>query len=493
MRDIQISFITNKMIARWMRILNVIEQEKQFTINDLSENLNISKRTLIKDLSELKSYFSDSAELSSTNTGYLFIESNRVIYKDKKSALLDNEIWFEVFSDIFFGELEDIDELADRYNLSESTMQRVFKQAINKLEKYEIGLSQKPVDFIGNEGNIRKFIFDFFFEGEPTNHTVYPPEDFHNSILKSVKRKLKSFSIDTSASIYTIYYNLYISMIRSKSGNKIDLPDIVYNLNIDTERDLLVLSTIQLYIQEEYDIRLHKNEIFWLYLIHVTQRKIDNLEQEKNFYNRLNHWPAINTIVEKFFLNIEYPNIDRIALESLVRSFLLTIKINDTVCPILNKLLIEEKEAIIKYYPNSYKNIYSYLSTETVTSLAISPTYIEDIACSMTLFLETVSIKYSSIKTILFILEGNHLLVQLIYSQAKSLLKGKYKLLFFPIQNFTLDKFNMKDVDLIITNYRPYILDKYEKDYLLINNVPNKDDWVNIITKLNPLLKSVFE
>ncbi|MDY4306863.1 HTH domain-containing protein [Enterococcus mundtii] len=54
MRELQLKFITNTITERWMRILNVIEQQNMFTIVGLSQQLGVSKRTILKDVSELK-------------------------------------------------------------------------------------------------------------------------------------------------------------------------------------------------------------------------------------------------------------------------------------------------------------------------------------------------------------------------------------------------------------------------------------------------------
>ena len=45
-----------------MRILNVIEQQNIFTIVGLSQQLGVSKRTILKDVSELKTYFEEECD-----------------------------------------------------------------------------------------------------------------------------------------------------------------------------------------------------------------------------------------------------------------------------------------------------------------------------------------------------------------------------------------------------------------------------------------------
>lgn len=85
MRELQLKFITNTITERWMRILNVIEQQNMFTIVGLSQQLGVSKRTILKDVSELKNYFEESAIFESNTTGYFFKEKiDDCIMKTKK-------------------------------------------------------------------------------------------------------------------------------------------------------------------------------------------------------------------------------------------------------------------------------------------------------------------------------------------------------------------------------------------------------------------------
>lgn len=125
--------------------------------------------------------------------------------------------------------------------------------------------------------------------------------------------------------------------------------------------------------------------------------------------------------------------------------------------------------------------------------LSFSEKYLEDIIASLTMYTEILFSYYSPKKTVLFLLEGNHLLVQLIKVQANQLLSKQYHVLFVPLHELTEERLNVEHVDLIVTNYRPYLLDyQLNKDYLLINRVPNRNDWVNIFTQLNPLLNSML-
>lgn len=492
MRDLQLKFITNTITERWMRILNVIEQQNMFTIVGLSQQLGVSKRTILKDVSELKNYFEESAIFESNTSGYFFKEKNRRLYHEDKEALLQSEIWFEIISDIFYGELVSVGELADRYNYSESTMLRSVAQINEVLKEYQLSLSLKPVDLVGKEGNIRKFFFDFFYEGEPTPYTVYPPESIHQMFLDKLGERLGKYEIGTGIRINAFYYFLYISMIRNQQGHIISLPQSIKKIKISDAKDFLLLSELIPLIDKNYGISMHPDELIWLFFIIVSKRPIDKVEREVSFFDEYNQWTEIIGVAESYFQVLGIDMEHHSVLPTFLQSFFLGIKINNEMCPVLNKMLIEENRIIKDLYTINYEKNKQFI-LRNQKSLAFSEEYLDDIVASLTMYTEILFSYYSPKKTVLFLLEGNHLLVQWIKVQANHLLSNQHHLLFVPLHELTEERLNIEHVDLIVTNYRPYLLDyQLHKEYVLINRVPDKNDWINIFSSLNPLINSML-
>ena len=492
MRELQLKFITNTITERWMRILNVIEQQNMFTIVGLSQQLVISKRTILKDVSELKKYFEDTAIFESNTSGYFFKETNRQLYHEKKEALLESEIWFEIVSDIFFGELVSIEELADRYSYSESTMLRAVSQINEALEEYQLSLSLKPVDLVGEEGNIRKFFFDFFYEGEPTPYTVYPPESIHQMFLDNLGERLGKYEFGTGIMVNAFYYCVYISMVRNQQGHIIILPQSIKGIKISDTEDFVLLSEIVPLIEENYGITLHPDELIWLFFVTVSQRTIDSVSHEVTFFEQYNQWPEITAVVESYFEVFHIDVANDSVLPIFLTAFFLGRKINNEICPILNKLLSEENRTIQELYAIPYEKNKQFI-LRNQKSLAFSEAYLDDVVASLTMYTEILFSYYGPKKTVLFLLEGNHLMVQLIKVQAIQLLSKQHNVLFIRLQELTEERLNVEHVDLIVTNYRPYLLDyQLKKDYLLINRVPDKNDWLNILTSMNPLIDKML-
>jgi hypothetical protein len=83
------------------------------------------------------------------------------------------------------------------------------------------------------------------------------------------------------------------------------------------------------------------------------------------------------------------------------------------------------------------------------------------------------------------------MVVQSIRLQAQRLLGESYQLNFLSLPELTEERLKSNKTDLIVTNYRPYIFDyELEKDYLLINTIPNQKDWDQLMQRLNTLVTS---
>ena len=222
------------------------------------------------------------------------------MYREKKTLLLEEELWFEVIGNIFWGDLENLANLADYYHYSESQIQRFFLQVEPIFTDYGIRLTQNPVNLTGKEVNIRKFFYDFFYEGEQTPYTVYPPEGLHEIVLSHLSNDLGNYEIDTGAMAQSFYYYLFISMIRSSQKQFIELPQIVRQMIFDHKRDFVLLESLIPLIKKEYGINLSKDEVIGIHLLIASQRTSDNLVAEKLFYERFNQWPQITVLVNDF-------------------------------------------------------------------------------------------------------------------------------------------------------------------------------------------------
>lgn len=484
MRQLQLDFMTNALTIRWLRILNIIEQEPVFTLVDLSERLAVSHRTLVKDIQGMKQFFGETITLQAKQTGYHFEEVHHVCYKEKKIELVESEILFPVIQQIFKGEFQPIQELAHEYTYGESTFRRFLLRAEKSLKDYGLCFSLNPVTLVGAEENIRKFFYDFYYLGEFTSHTVRPPIALHKLVLDTLSTHLGSYEVGTGVSTSEFYFLLYLVMNRVQQGKRVTIP-IREKTRITKENDFLLLYSLQGALMKEFKVKIPKEEFVWLYSVLVTQRTMDRIEQERLFYLRFNQRSSIKQIAGKFFSDPQYKRWDRDSLEDFLASFLAAKSLTHRLHPVWNKQQVEEKEAIMKHYLEAYQINHQFL-LQYQHELKLEEPYFDDVVVAFTSFVNLLLETYSPKKVVLFLLEGDALVVQKLRQQAKQRLGSQHHLIFLPLQELTLDRITAKRIDLIVTNYRQYLFDySFTTDALLVNTIPREKDWARIMQQLN--------
>lgn len=492
MRELQMKFIGKPTNVRWFRLLNIIERDQNFKIKDLARQVEVSQRTIIKDVNSFKDYFSDSVLfLPSKGNGYTFEEIDRIKYKEQKQELLRNELLFEIVGNVFYGEQVTIEEIADYYTTSESTVRRLLLQIIPVLKAYDLKLSLTPIDFVGEEGSLRKFFKDFYYEGEETPHTILPPKDLHELVLNKIVEQLGNYEVGSGTTPAAFYYTLFIAIERYRQGHSItipnDLKEIIFN-----DKDFLLLYSLRNEIEKEFGVLLATDEFAWVYVICICKRTINRIDQEDLFFKKYNFWPALTLITREFLSEHQLDDWNQPGLKIFLQAFFLSKKINDLICPTLNKVQKEVIDAVKENNPIVYDRNLNFLK-HCNTSISFSFSYIEDLCVSLTMYSDIIIEYYSVPKKILFLLEGDHLMCQNTRMLAQRILGNKNSIVFLPLQKLTDSFLNEEKVDLVVTNYRPYLVDyQVNTECILINTVPNSKDWERIIEKVNPYFKRIL-
>lgn len=484
MRQLQLDFMTNALTIRWLQILNIIEKEPTFTLVDLAERLSVSHRTLVKDIHGIKQYFGECITLQAKQPGYQFEEVHHARYRKKKADLVEPEILFAVVGEIFRGEVKSLQELAHEYSYGESTFRRFLLRAEQKLKAYDLKFTLNPVTLVGDEECIRKFYYDFYFGGEYTSHTIRPPKELRSIIIAQLSGQLSAYEVGTGSSASAFYFLIYLMIMRAKQEKYVTV-SVLQKKRTTKEEDFHLFSSLQSVLEETFEVKIPEDELIWLYLILVSQRSMQSIEQEKLFVRRFNQRPVIQTLASEYFSDPQFEGWDHEKLEGFLSSFLVSKCLMHTLHPVWNKQQVEEQVQAMEKQPEFYQKNHQFLR-QYQNALGLGDPYFEDIVVEFTLFTNLLLASYFPRKTILFLLEGDMLLVQTIRQEAQQLIGNQHQLLFLQLQELMLVGINGEEIDLVVTNYRPY-LGEYplKKDYLLINTVPNEADWIRVSQHIN--------
>lgn len=346
MKNLQLSFISNKTTVRFLRILNYIEFKSRFTLGELADSVDVSERTIANDVKYLKDHFGRSAEFTSGSKGIIFKEIHLSEYKERKKQLFFNECLFEIIEEIFYGEFYTIDELAHRFNYSETSFRRLLAQSTPILKTYGLGWETNPLMIKGREGNLRKFFKDFFYEGVETPFTVIPDKNLQELFIKRFMNDTGRYTVGSGTTPEAFYYTVYIAVKRVSLGKKVSIPKELQK-KVFNELDFFTFYPITEIIEQLYSLKLPEEELAWIYLVTICKRTIDREDLEKNFFNHFNLWPEIPEITKNFLQERDILNDSTEKLSNYLNAFFLTRKINDILAPGLNKELFDDIDKVI--------------------------------------------------------------------------------------------------------------------------------------------------
>lgn len=490
MRDLQMKFISSHANVRWFKILNIVEDERSFTIKNLADRTGVSQRTVIKDINYLKDFFEGCAGFVSGVNGYQFEEIDLLRYKQQKCKLIQSELLFEIIGNIFFGEKETIEDVVDYYNSSESTVRRLLLQIQPTLEAYGLKLKLYPIDIIGSEGALRKFFKDFYYIGEKTPHTLFPPNHLYQ-VINQLVHHLESYEVGSGMTPAAFYYSFFIAIERYQNGYAISLPSdlkvILYN-----DKDFLLLYSIYTDLEAAFDVLLPMEEFGWVYLVAIGKRTIDRPDQEKTFYDKYNLWPVISQVATAYINENGIDMWNQNDIETFIRSFFLSKKINNSFSPAENKVMNEVNRAVKENFPDSFARNFRFLTAHQ-DLLAFSACFLEDICVSLTMYSEMLNEFYSLPKKVLFLLEGDHLICQNMHMLAQQILGYRNKIITLPLSKLSKEVIQREKIDLIVTNYAQFLTDlNIDTNFVLVNSIMNRKDWERVIEKVNPSMKRML-
>lgn len=493
MRALHLNFILDKRTIRFLKILSVFEGKSDYLLRDLSEATEINERTLLVDIKNIRLHFDGCLEIESTHTGYQFQLLDPTGYAEAKRELISQEPLFVVVESILSGKLLSYEEWADHFFLSESSMRRHLLRVSEALEPYQLQFSINPVDLIGEEGNIRKFLKDFYYEADEISPFTLKPSVEVNELMHYLEENRYQPSMGTDILPTDFYYQFYIMIYRSSQRKYMPVPNIE---GMDWEKDdtYQFLLSLKPKIQKRYGFVIPDSELLAFYLFAICKRTIDAPAKEELFCQQFNHWPIITELARKFVAYYD-PILAEPSFPTtiLIESFFTSVKYLDQLTPIMNKNITEVNAFARHSYPDCYTRIHSFLEAN-LRDLKVEDTYIEDITASLLLTIEAIRDNYvQNPKRIAFLLEGSSFVCRSVKAKALRYFRGYHQIFFPTIEQMDNHFFYQNQIDIFVTNYADYVsyLEK-DMEYILFQSIPTIDDWNHLLERINPQILKDF-
>lgn len=333
---------------REFQILRLLISNKRMRAEDLSTRLDVSSRTIMRDMSNLVFQLKDKGiSIKSSNEGYEIAFASaveeRILYN-----LLKTHDSLEIYKKIFILILENEKlktlDLSEILFESETSIINKIRQLNKMLEVYELEIiSNKGFSIKGREENIRNYLLE--------NFMIISDNVFYSSLLTSVadididklKTIIKNEMIISNQIItdrdFADLISLFIVCIY-RNENKLDKGDIYHNPIV-----LRIVNKVNTVFGVSLDFSeasyIVKNSIF----DKVDNKKLSISIQNviKNSIERIN-----NESINKYFFNPEFYDSFSKHLELLVKRNLKNTYIkNPLLTELKKKYLIEFSDANI--------------------------------------------------------------------------------------------------------------------------------------------------
>lgn len=356
------------LISRQIEFIKLLLEEDEYRpIKYFTEKLNVSDKTLQKDLKIIGNYISKfNIDIDAkrgqgilinreAKTNIELINNLNINLKDKNSISIEQRR-VEILKMLLLNSNSStsINQLSEKYYVSKTSIVNDLKYIEEWLKNYNITLSKtlEGTKIVGKEANIRKSIASLLEDMLDHNDGEVDIQVFTRIDLPTFSALLKIFDIDSIIFIENIIWELeknldyfisqpyYINLIthiliclkRLKEGNKIDLNEDKIK-NIDNLNEKVYKNVLNLVdkIYERYGVLTSNDEVYYIYKYIVSSgfgNTLDNnISISENYIN--NSEEVTNMMID---IMSEFLKIDFSEDELLQNGLLLHIK------PMLNRL-----------------------------------------------------------------------------------------------------------------------------------------------------------
>lgn len=495
MNQFQFNFVVDKQLIRIVKILDQFQQLAVRGATELSTITGASHRTTLADIKEIKNYFDNSISLESSNIGYTFSIQNKQKYLEKKRYLSKKEPLFKIIESIFFSEIYSLNEWSERLHSTNASLARYIDRVNPILSKYDLYISNRIVDIIGDELNIRQFYHDFFYESDITSHSAIPSIEAQEIAISLKKEHF--FQEYAKTTFFDFNYVIFITLERFRKGKKI--AEFSKNKKFMKKELIKHMRTVNLahvreMIKYFYNLELTDDERTYIYLLLVTRRSIDSVSSERIFIERFNNWPETSILANKFTNLFNLPAKEKLISITLFHSFFTNLYLKHTISPVLIQNLSTNLYHSNDVFPTLSQKCYDFINEEVAPLLKLDINQISDISADLTLYTDAINNKYWFVKKdILLLLEGNQYIVESIQTRISKYFANHHRLFFPDITELDTLYFKNHQFDIIITNYIEFIEQfDIKSPYILFDPIPTSSNWKELFKLLDSDLGNIL-
>lgn len=259
----------------------ISEEERWYTVSEISERLEMNQRTVQRYLADLldkiEDYNDDKIQLhTAKNKGVLLEVKLGADVLNFELYLLEDNVTIMLMKAVFFEEFISVKKFAMDHFLSETTIRRSLKQFQELMEPYEIGLKRETYEIVGQEEQVRMFLYCLFWRIYQGAMWPFDIVD-RNTVTEASERLSSTLRLNlTHVQKKQVEYILAINIIRIRKRHTVKVKS-QWEDYLDLENDYNSFVEMKTIFDS---LNIHtEGEVYFFYLITETRSKIyDNTE-----------------------------------------------------------------------------------------------------------------------------------------------------------------------------------------------------------------------
>lgn len=362
-------------------------------------------------------------------------------------------IVFQLIDNLFHNQTYSFYETAEKLFVCESTLRKIIKHLNMVLRDFNIRISTSIVDFIGDETDIRNFLFAFYSDFRD----CFSENDFSNEKTEPYVSPLNIRSSELHLSYYRL--TVWTMIIKERTAHKHHVL-IKKSVKEEVIKRESFKSFYNILYQEFENFGFTMDEIVWCYI--VTLNCVSYSHQDLLFSQRNNKTPIYcyeekREIVEKInkFLSLVLPpEIVRSPKADKIRAYLINLRLLSQ----LSHLFEKPSMTISNYAKKSNEKIfkkYKRVLEKHGAELLFPIHYFDEIAGSLSLFHAPLVESYKKKEDISIIIafQGELGYDELIIRTAKSLVPDDARITYVFDDLVTTDMIKKTGASLVVCNY----------------------------------------
>lgn len=488
-----------KKIKRQIDILKHLSYQEIVSAEKLSLDLKIHRTTLALDIDDLNKILPVEVTITQDfRKGYLlsYPENNSIDYYI--AQLAKNTLVYKIIDHLFLNVENNITDFAIEFYTSESVLLRLITHMNTVLRSYNISISKKNLTFIGEESDIRTFLFSFY----RTFMDYYAAEEIDELYEHSYTKTIDGLEYSSLHQNNTkIFLWTVISRVRVLNKHYISIEKELFDLITSHEsyseyRKNYFYNLKQLrtdFHLEEFHIP--ETEVIWAYVVsldcieYVEKNEVDAKKSDlyrADFETIKSNQMASNiyqTMTTHFDLNDS-----KIGEFKTIIAYLININLLSKVSLNFQKVSIPLKKYIQDNYPDIYYQWCQILEEEHIE--LVQTQNLEDIAVTLSMLtIPIINNHMTGALNILFSFESEAGYSAVLADASQRLLLPEVHAIYAFSSAITPQFVAENKIDILVSNFKQRNEEALGCKIFRLSYLPTLTEWTQLRNKIINLLR----